>query len=93
MAFAGFDRSGFPGEAVMQKLRNTTNMRFCGYYLAPAPSHSDTSWMGELGFLQDLGFGILPIYVGEQVEGQGSRHPSSAKGTVDGNDAVQMMTS
>jgi hypothetical protein len=48
--------------------------------------------MGEFSFLQGLGFGILPLYVGEQVEGAGSRHPSSAKGTEDGKDAVQMMT-
>ena len=93
MAIAGFDCSGFPGKTIVQKLRSTTNLRFCGYYLAPAPSHSDTSWMGELSFLQNLGFGILPLYVGEQVEGAGSRHPSSAKGTKDGNDAIQMMTS
>lgn len=93
MAVAGFDRSGFPGETIMQKLRSTTNLRFCGYYLAPAPSHSDTSWMSKRSFLQLLGFGILPLYVGEQVEGPGSLHPSSAKGTIDGNDAVQMMTS
>ena len=44
-------------------------------------------------FLQDLGFGIVPLYVGEQVEGSGSLDPTSAKGTIDGNDAVQMMTS
>jgi hypothetical protein len=93
MAFAGFDRSSFPGEAIMQKLRSTTNLRFCGYYLAPAPSHSDTSYMGKLSFLQNLGFGIVPLYVGEQVVGPGSRNPSSAKGTTDGNDAVEMMRS
>src|SRR6266704_4781770 len=91
MAFAGFDRSGYPGDAIMKTLHDTTNLRFCGYYLAPAPSHSDPSWMGKRSFLQHLGFGFAPVYVGEQVEGPGSHHSSAAKGTADGNDAVNKM--
>jgi hypothetical protein len=49
--------------------------------------------MGKRKLLQDLGFGIMPLYVGEQVEGAGSLNPTSEKGTIDGNAAVQMMTS
>lgn len=93
MAFAGFDTSGFPGETIMETLQNTTNLKYCGYYLGPSPSHSDTSYMGKRAFLQNLGFGFVPLYVGEQVEGPGSLHPSAPKGVLDGNDAVQMMTS
>jgi hypothetical protein len=93
MAFAGFDCSGFPGESVMRTLRNTTNFKFCGYYLAPAPSHPDQSWMGKRSFLVDLGYGIAPFYVGEQVDGPGSHHPSSAKGSADGRDAARSMES
>jgi len=47
--------------------------------------------MGKRSFLHNLGFGIVPIYIGEQVEGSGSLHPSLDKGTTDGNDAVQLM--
>ncbi len=93
MAFAGFDCSGFPGETIIQKLRGTTNFKFCGYYLAPAPSHSDQSWMGKRSFLKNLGFGIAPFYVGEQVAGPGSLHPSSMKGSEDGRDAARLMQS
>jgi len=49
--------------------------------------------MGKRSFLQDLGFGIAPLYGGEQVSGPGSHHSSSAKGTTDGNDAVGKMRS
>jgi len=93
MAFAGFDCSGFPGERIIQTLKRTTNLKYCGYYLAPAPSHSDTSWMGKRSFLHTLGFGMAPFYVGEQIEGPGSHEPSAAKGATDGQDAAQMMNS
>ncbi|SRR5216683_1716857 len=91
MAFAGIDCSGFPGERIMRTLQRTTNLKFCGYYLAPAPSHSDTSWMDKRSFLQTLGFGFAPFYVGEQVEGPGSHEPSIAKGATDGKDSARMM--
>jgi Rv2525c-like, glycoside hydrolase-like domain len=91
MTFAGFDTSGYPGDRIMLKLRDTTNFWYCGYYLAPAPRHSDTSYMGKRNLLQGLGFGILPLYVGEQVEGPGSLHPSPENGAKDGNDAVRLM--
>jgi hypothetical protein len=90
MPFAGFDRSGYPGDQIVKTLRDTTNLRFCGYYF-PAPSHSDGSWLGKRSFLHNLGYGVVPIYVGEQVEGPGSHHCSSHKGLIDGNDTVQRM--
>jgi len=93
MAFAGFDRSDYPGDTIMQRLIHTTNLRWCGYYLAPVPSHPGTSWMGKRAFLTNLGWGIAPLYVGEQVVPPGSQHPSAPKGTTDGNDAVSLMTS
>jgi hypothetical protein len=92
MAFAGFDRSDYPGDTIMTTLLQGTNLRWCGYYLAPAPSHPGTSWMGKRGFLANLGWGMAPIYVGEQVVGPGSLNPSAAKGTSDGNDAVNLMS-
>lgn len=97
MAFAGFDRDEYPGDAVMQTLINTTNLTWCGYYLYPAPSHDeagdiDPSWMGKRAFLKGLGWGLAPVYVGEQTVPPGSLNPSAAKGTIDGNDAVNLMS-
>jgi hypothetical protein len=90
-AHAGFDCSDYPGDQVMAWLRANTNLAWCGYYLAPAPSHSATSWMGKRGALNAAGWGIAPLYVGEQVIGHGSQHPSGAKGQTDGVDAVALM--
>ena len=91
MGFAGLDRSGYPGDAIMKIIRETTNLKWCGYYLAQAPAHKDPSWMGKRKVLTELGYGIAPLYLGEQTEGPGSRHPSAEKGTTDGKDAVRKM--
>ena len=60
MFFIGFDRNEMPSPAQMDSLRATnSSLSWCGYYLAPAPKHSDTSWMGNRGNL--LGNGWLPV--------------------------------
>jgi hypothetical protein len=92
--FAGFDTSIYPGDSIMEWLKANSNLAWCGYYLAPAPSHGDTSWMGKREHLSDLGWGFAPLYLGEQVHGQGVRgsfNPSPEKGTADGEDAAEMM--
>jgi hypothetical protein len=90
--FAGFDRSDFPGAAAMSWLKQNTNLKWCGYYLAPAPSHSGASWMGERNALVGQGWGIAPIYVGQQVTGPGSHNPSLNQGGIDGQDTARLMT-
>jgi len=89
--FAGFDRSAFPGTAEMTWLRANTNLVWCGSYLAPAPSHPDTSWMGQRAALMAAGWGTAPVYVGQQLSGRGSRNVTGPQGVLDGNDAVQLM--
>jgi hypothetical protein len=89
--FAGFDRSDYPGDAAMAWLKANTNLLWCGYYLGPSPSHSGTSWMGTRAKIAALGFGVAPIYVGQQVTGPGSKNPSLAQGTADGGDAAAML--
>ena len=89
-AFAGFDRSDYPGRAVMDWLKANTNLRICGFYLGPAPSHPNTSWMDAPDEDFD-GWGFLPIYVGEQVTGPGARNVTGAQGAIDGADACKLM--
>ena len=89
----GFDRSDYPGDNVMTWLKANTNLLWCGYYLGPAPSHGGTSWMSRRNALQQAGWGIAPIYVGQQITGPGSHNPSAAQGTTDGNDAAALMGS
>ncbi|HZB93335.1 MAG TPA: glycoside hydrolase domain-containing protein [Stellaceae bacterium] len=91
--FAGFDRSDYPGDAVMAWLKAHTNLVWCGYYLGPAPSHAGTSWMGKRATIAALGLGIAPIYVGQQVTGPGSKHPSLDQGTTDGEHAADLLES
>ena len=91
--FAGFDIDIYPGDPVMDWLKANTNLAWCGYYLGPAPSHPDTSWMGKRILLSSLGWGIAPLYVGEQRDRPGSTHPSAAKGQLDGEEASALMDS
>jgi hypothetical protein len=89
--FAGFDVSGYPGDAAMDWLKANTNLVWCGYYLV-APSHQHSTWLGKRAQLSDAGWGIAPLFVGQQVIPPGSQNPSAATGVTDGNLAVDQMT-
>lgn len=90
--FSGVDASEFPGQAEMNWLRANTNADWCGYYLAPAPSHSSTSWMGRRASLKAAGWGLAPTYLGQQLAGLGSHKVSAGQGQIDGGDAARLMT-
>ena len=89
--FLGFDRSQYPGDDVMQLLRTQAQVSWTGFYLAPAPSHSNSGWMQKRSFLEGLGFGFAPVYVGQQQPpGPGSHILTAAQGKVDGVNATQL---
>ncbi len=91
--YAGIDRSEFLGDAELTELRASSNLSWCGYYLAPAPSHGDTSWMGRRAALEAAGWGLEPIYVGQQLTGRRSSHDvTGPRGAADGRDAVSLMS-
>ena len=94
MAFyAGFDAAIYPGAAAMAWLRKHSNLSWCGYYLSPAPSlyPPAQSWHGRRAELAP-GWGLLPIYVGQQVlrniAGEVTGKLTAAQGGVDGQQAV-----
>ena len=96
MGYAGFDCSSYPGDQTMQALQSGTNFSFVGFYLAPAPCHPDTSWMAKREFLAGLGFGLSPVYVGQQQPGASpckACNLTAAQGQQDGNQAAQLMGS
>lgn len=93
MFYAGFDTSMFPGMATMQWLRYNTNLVWCGFYLGPAPSHRDSSWMNRRETLIEQGWGFAPIYVGQQTVGPGSHGTDTGQGRVDSADAVRLAIS
>jgi hypothetical protein len=88
---AGFDSYAFPGLAQMRWLLGATNLRWCGYYLAPAPSHPDTAWMGRRAALAALGWGLAPIFVGQQIVGPGQHSVTGGQGVADGRRAAQLL--
>ena len=96
LGYAGLDRSGYPGDAAMTALWNNTNLRWCGFYLTPAPNQgANLGWMTKRDFLVSLGWGLAPIYVGEQqikVCNTCSANPSTAKGATDASDAINLAT-
>jgi hypothetical protein len=90
--FPGFDRSEFPGLAEMTWLKTNSNLVWCGYYLGPAPSHSSTTWIGQRAALGAGGWGIAPLYVGQQIGGPGRHNVNGPQGTADGNDAAGLLS-
>lgn len=96
LGYAGFDRLAYPGDAMMTALWNQTNLAWCGFYLAPAPNQTQgTSWMTKRAFLTSLGWGLAPIYLGEQqskVCDSCTANPSAAKGTIDATGAIALAT-
>ena len=90
MAYAGFDRADCPSLDMMARLKADTNLEWCGFYL-PAPSQRGATWKGKRAALVAQGWGLTPIYVGQQVTGPGARNTSSAQGATDGADAFDKM--
>lgn len=92
----GFDSSKCPKDAVLQWLKVQTPLSWCGFYLAPAPNHSNTSWMSQLSALRAAGWGIAPLYVGQQTVSScatcAQNTMTEAQGTSDGADAASLAT-
>ena len=90
---AGFDRLSYPGDAVMQRLFDQTNLSWTGFYLAPSPSQQNTSWMAKRDLLKAMGWGFAPIYVGQQQpepNSPGSHIITSEQGRNDASDAANL---
>lgn len=88
---AGFDRLAYPGDTIMQWLKENSNLTWCGFYLAPAPSQHNTSWMNKREFLVGLGWGLAPIYVGQQIIGTPGNHVlTTEQGINDAQNTAQL---
>jgi hypothetical protein len=86
--FPGFDTAIYPGDAAMRAWRYPSSpYRWVGYYLH-SPCHRRDSWMGRRAVLEQMGWGIAVIYVGQQLwEGVPSIQPSDGFGP-DGAEAA-----
>ena len=83
MPFAGFDRADCPPLSMMARLLAETNLTWCGFYL-PAPSQSGVTWRGKRAALVAQGWGLAPIFVGQQTTGPGAHHVNATQGGADG---------
>jgi len=93
MSFAGIDRLAYPGSDFMAGLMQNTNLLWTGFYLAPAPSQGNRSWMDHRADLRAMGpgWGIAPIFVGQQhPSGVGSHILTAAQGRQDALTAAQL---
>jgi hypothetical protein len=68
-SFSGFDYVTYMGNTEMTAWWNDSPFFYSGFYLAPAPNHTDTSYMTKRSYMASLGWGFLITYVGLQ-EGQ-----------------------
>ena len=91
--FTGFDSLAYPGDGMMQWLKANTNLSFCGFYLAPAPSRPNSPWMGKRATLAAQGWGFAPVYVGQQqADVPHCPHVlTAAQGAADGQQALNLM--
>lgn len=85
--YLGFDISGYPGDAAMSAWWANSPLFFTGFYLAPAPNHSDTSWMSKRSYLAGLGWGFAVVYVGRQA---GQSNLTYAQGQADADNAATL---
>ena len=67
----GFDTHTYPGDKTMRAWIDAPGApyRWVGYYL-PSPCHKDRSWTGTRQKLDDMGWGMAAIYVGQQTWGR-----------------------
>ena len=67
-SYAGFDTYAYPGDATMRAWRDEGTYHWVGYYL-PSPCHKGRTWVGKRQALQDMGWGLAIVYVGQQTWG------------------------
>jgi hypothetical protein len=72
--YVGFDTHTYPGTPVMRTWKETPGAPYSwvGYYL-PSPCHGNASWTGKRDTLQQMGWGLAVIYVGQQTWGKTPR--------------------
>lgn len=61
----GFDTREYPGDAAMRTWYESSPYRWVGYYLE-APCHTGLSWRGTRSKLEEMGWGVAVLFVGEQ---------------------------
>ena len=66
-SYLGFDTHSYPGDRAMRRWKDASPYAWVGYYLPAAPCHESTSWAGKRETLEQMGWGLAVIYVGQQT--------------------------
>ena len=76
----GFDTYTYPGDSIMRAWKHAPDAPYewVGYYLN-APCHKGTTWMGRRQVLQDMGWGLAVVYVGQQTWERTPRRTTDAQ--------------
>lgn len=85
------DTAIYPGRNWLKRVYDHSNTWAFIFYLPDAPSHSWTSYRGKRQEMVDIGFGLAPTYVGQQLSGPGSKILTAEQGRLDGKDAARKM--
>ena len=91
MIYTGFDCAPFPGLDTLSWIKKASGASWTGFYLGPAPSHPAADWMPHRADLVAADFGLMPIYVGQELAGPGRHLVSAEQGNVDGAAAAALM--
>jgi hypothetical protein len=95
----GFDKRDFPGLGPMETWMRESPYVWVGYYLQ-SPCYAGAAWTGNRAALQAQGWGLAPLYVGQQAPGAASTSNVAAgpdcgvkpltteQGGIDGEQAV-----
>jgi Domain of unknown function (DUF1906) len=86
----GFDYVDYPGDTVMTSWWTNSPFFYVGFYLGPAPYHTDASFMTKRTTLKNLGWGFLITYVGQQAA---SKKLNYSQGQADATNAQQLAQS
>lgn len=62
VAYLGFDRNDYPGDANLKTLRQTFS--YTGYWLNNPPGSTSNSWAGHRAAVESAGFGFLVLFNG-----------------------------
>lgn len=94
LMYAGVDTAAYPGDDWARRVYNETNIWYLSYYLGGQNAAKGTeTWRGHRSFLTTLGFGLIPIYVGQQVDSsQFYARLTAKRGHADGIMAALLMS-
>jgi hypothetical protein len=82
----GFDKRDFPGLAPMQVWMRESPYVWVGYYLA-APCYAGSAWTGNRAQLEQQGWGLAVIYVGQQAPAAAATPSTVSPSTAQANAA------